>query len=173
MSLTRQQKEQRVAEGSQALSEAVSVVFMSYDALGVKDMEELRAKLFEQGIKMRVMPKRLMKLVLDKAKIDFNPVPQAGQMAILWGNDAIAPAKVLNEFAKKRDNIQMVAGIMESKLLSADEVKALALLPGRQELLGQLVGTIAGPIRSFVSVLSGVQRNTVYVLSAIRDQKTA
>jgi len=171
VALTRQQKEERVAKVEKDISSAVSIVFMSYDGLTVEDSEALRDQLQQQGARLRVISKRLLKIILDRANLAFDPVKQAGQVAFVWGNDAIAPAKVLHGFAKKKTKIQIVGGIMEGSVLSSEQVKQLATLPGKDEMRAQLVGTIAGPIRGFVSVLSGTQRNFLYALSAIRDQK--
>jgi len=171
MALTRQQKEQRIKTTTEDLSGAVSYVFLSYDAFNVEDVEELRGQMHEQGVSMRVMPKRLLKIVLQNVELDFDPTQVDGQLAVVWGSDAVAPAKVLYEFAKERDNLKLVAGAMDGSPLSAEEVTALAQLPGREELLAKLVGTLAGPISGFQSVLSGVQRNAVYVLTAVKEQK--
>ena len=171
MALTRQQKEQRVAEAQEAIAGATSVVFMAYDALGVTDLEELRDALHREGARVRVMPKRLLKRVLESAKLEFDPTAQSGQLAIVWGNDAVAPAKVLYTFAKKREHVQLIAGSLEGKLLQQSEILALAQLPTRLELLAQLVGTMVNPLRGLQTVLNGVQRQTVYVLAALVEQK--
>ena len=152
MSLTREQKEEKVKEASEAIKGAVSTVVMTYDALNVLDMEELRGALHEQGVSMKVMPKRLLKLVMDKAKFDFDPTSQEGQMALVWSDDAVAPAKVLAEFAKDHENVELRAGIMEGELLSVEEVQQLAKLPNREQLIGQLVSVLAGPSRGLVTV---------------------
>ena len=173
MPLTRTQKEERVVEASEVLSSAVSVVFMTYDALSVVDINELRDKMHEQGVRMRVIPKRLLKLATVKTKLAFDPTEHEGQVALVWGSDAIAPAKVLYEFAQEHaEQVKLIAGTMAGVELDAKEVNALAQLPSRDELLGKLVGTLSNPIRSLASVMSGVQRNTVYVLQAIAASKS-
>lgn len=171
MALTREQKETRVKETAETLSSAVSVVFVTYDALQLADMNALRDQLFEAGVSMRVIPKRLAKIALENAKLDFDPTTQEGQLALVWGDDVISPAKVLAGFAKDHEQLQLVGGVMDSAVISDEEVKKLATMPSREELLAKLVGTLAGPISGFQSVLSGVPRNAVYVLSAIKDQK--
>jgi large subunit ribosomal protein L10 len=172
MALTRQQKEQKVTEAQTHLKSASSVVFMTYNALGVSDSEELRSQLFEAGIRMRVIPKRLLSLAANNLNLELDCVHEEGQIAFLWSDDdVIAPAKTLQKFAKKHDNVVMVGGIMEGRVLTRDEVDALAKLPGLTELRGQLVGTIANPLRGFVTVLSGTQRGLVQVLQSIADSK--
>ena len=174
MPLTRQQKEERVATTTEDLKGAESYVFMAYDGLNVTDMGELRTKLYEQGAHLRVLPKRLLRLVMKNVGQDWDPTAVEGQIAVAWGNDPVAPAKVLHEFAKKRAEIMwLVAGAMGGAFLAKEQVIALAQLPGKQELRGQLVGVIAGPMRGLVVTLSGVQRNFVYALKAVADKKDA
>lgn len=171
MALTRQQKEQRVEQARQDIAGATSLVFMAFDGLTITQVNELRDKLFAEGASMRVMPKRLLRLVVKNANIDFDPQTHSGQVALIWGNDAVAPAKVLHAFAKANDNIKLLAGALNGATLSLDQVTALAQLPTRPELLGQLVGVLAGPARGLVTVLSGTARQMVYVLTAIAEHK--
>ncbi len=171
MPLTRQQKVERVSQSAQDFSAATSVVFMKYDALTVTDAEALREQLHQHQARMRILPKRLLKRVMEQAGWNFDPTATPGQLAVVWGSDAVAPAKVLHTFAQKHENIQLVAGFLAGNMLSLAEVTALALLPSREQLLGKLVGTIANPMRGLVGVLSGVQRGTVQVLSAIAEKR--
>lgn len=173
MSLTKQEKRTQVTDMEEAVKGATSVVFVAFDGLTVDEATELRDKLFAEGIRMRVMPKRLLRIVLQNSNLDFDPKSSAGQIAVVWGADPVAPAKVLHEFAKKHESISLAAGVLEKNVLTKEQVVALAKLPNKQELLGMLVGVLSGPMRGFASVLAGVPRATVYVLSAIRDQKQA
>lgn len=173
MPLTRHQKEERVATMEKTLSEATSVVFMAYDALPVGDSEELRDNLFTEKGTIQVIPKRLLRIAMQNVKLDFDPVAEEGQVAVISGDDPVSPAKVAHEFAKKRDAVRLVAGVIEGELLSAEQVHALAKLPSKQELLGQFVSVLVGPMRGFQTVLTGAQRETVQVLNAIAEQKNA
>lgn len=171
MALTRQQKEKTVADIEQNVADATSVVFMAYDGLSISDVNELRDKLFEGGSRMQVIPKRLLRIAMQNQKREFDPTQHEGQVAVIWGSDAVAPAKVIYEFAEDKDNIQLLSGVLENEEITVEQVASLAKLPTREQLLGQLVGVLAGPARGFVTVLSGVPRNMVYVLQAIKDQK--
>lgn len=172
MSLTRQQKEESIAKMESDISSATSVVFMAYDALNVSQVEELRDRLHASNSKMRVIPKRLLRLIMENTKHDFDPTQEEGQIAVIWGDDTVAPAKALHTFAKDLENVRLVAGTLEGALISHEEVMVLAQLPNKEELLGKLVGTISGPIAGLQSVLNGVQRQTTQVLSAIANQKS-
>jgi large subunit ribosomal protein L10 len=172
MPLTRIQKEQAVKEVSEALPAATSVVFVGFDGLTVTDVTELRDKLYASGGRMRVMPKRLLAIALKNAKIEFDPGTHDGQMAVVWGTDVVTPAKIMYDFAKqKKDTLRLLAGVLEGNTLSLEQVTSLAQLPSREQLLAQLVGVLAGPMRGLVSVMSGVPRSLVYVLQAVKDQK--
>jgi len=165
MSLTRKQKEEVIALTEADLKAAVSIVLISYDKLTVAEGTEMRNLLSEAGGHMRVMPKRLLKIAFSNIKIGLDPTDLEGQVAVAWADDPVAPAKVLNDFAKKHEEkIQLLAGSME-------EVKALATLPTREQLLGQLLSVFNGPVQGTVRVLSGVQTSAVRVLQAIADQK--
>lgn len=172
MSLTRKQKEHSVNKVQESISAAASVVFLAYHGLTVEELNELRGNLRAAGGGMRVVPKRLLKIVLHNLKLDFNPTAHAGQLAVVWGDDAISPAKTLNAFVQKRqEKIRFLAGLLEGNMLSLAEVTSLSRLPSRDELLANLVCVIAGPARGLVTVLSGVPRRAVQVLKAIADQK--
>ncbi len=174
MPLTRQQKEEKVATTAQDLQGAASCVFIAYNGLNVDDMEELRDKLNESGARVRVLPKRLLRLVLKNLNLDFDPTQIEGQIAVAWGNDVVAPAKVLHDFAKTRaDIMRLVGGAMEGTLLQQAQVIALAQLPSKDQLRGQLLSVLVGPARGLVMTLSGVQRNFVYALQAVADKKPA
>lgn len=170
MPLTRQQKEQAIKDVGEALPQAVSVVFVGFNGLTVTDVNDLRNKLHEAGAKMRVMPKRLLKIALKNAKLEYDPATHEGQMAVVWGTDAVSPAKIMYDFAKqKKDVLKLLAGVLEGNTLSLEEVTSLAQLPTREQLLAQLVGVLAGPMRGLVSAMSGVPRSLVYVLQAVKE----
>ena len=86
-------------------------------------------------------------------------------------NDEVAAAKLMAEFAKDREDIQIVGGILEGEFVGTDAIKQLATLPSREELLAQLVGSINAPVSGFVNALAGNLRNFVYVLNAVKEAK--
>jgi large subunit ribosomal protein L10 len=85
----------------------------------------------------------------------------------------VAPAKVLSQFAKENDKLEIKVGVLNGKVLDVDAVKALASLPSREVLLAQLLGTLNAVPTSFVRVLAEIPRSMLNVLTAIRDQKEA
>ena len=87
--------------------------------------------------------------------------------------DPVAPAKILTEFAKKNEKLEIKAGIMEDKVLDLASIKALAALPSRESLLSQMLSVMVGVPTGFVRVLNGVPQQFMNVLLAIKDQKEA
>ena len=95
-----------------------------------------------------------------------------GQVAISLSNaDEVSAAKIIDIFAKTNPNVKMLGGTLGNQVMTAAEVKALAKVPSKEQLLGQLVGTLNAPISGFVNVLAGNLRGLVQVLNAVKEQK--
>jgi len=174
MAKTKDQKKKVVEQLKQELSKAKSVVFADFQGLKVPEIEELRNKCQEQGIDYTVAKKTLLRLALKEADYkDVEPREILGSLATVFGTeDEVAPAKVLAEFAKTHDALEIKAGILEGKLVGADVIMALSKVPSKPELYAKLVGTINAPISGFVNVLAGNLRSLVCVLNAIKQSKS-
>jgi len=168
------QKKEVVERLAQAFKESEISILVDYKGLNVLKMTELRAQLRKEGIQIEVVKNSLMERAsegTDAALMkDFFKGPNA---LILSKKDPVAPAKILINFAKDNDKLEIKAGALSGKLLNPEEIKQLAKLPSREELLGKLVYTLNAVPTSFVNVLSGVPRAFVNVLNAIKDQKEA
>src|SRR6266536_1939996 len=150
MAISRAQKEAAVAGLKQELSQIKLAVMTDYRGLTVPEVEELRAGLRAAGITYRVTKNTLMRLAVasDPKLKHIAPQTFTGPLALALGSrDEIAPAKLIFQYAKTHNALEIIGGITgDGQLLSAADVKALALLPSREQLLGQLVGTIAAPL---------------------------
>ena len=173
MSITRQEKEKIVTDLAGALKDAKGVVFANYRGLTVKEFDNLRKRGREQGTLVQVAKLTLMRKALKEAGIDVELDMNLPTAVAYSKEDEVTPAKILAKFASDTKKLEILAGILEGRKLNADEVKSLAKLPGRQELLGQMVFVIAGPMRGLVTVMSGVQRSLLYALNAITEKKAA
>ena len=172
MAVKRSEKEQILADLEAQLSDAKSVVFADYRGTTVKKIDELRKNLRKEGISTKVAKITLIRKALEKHGVDTSKMDFKAPVAVaISKQDEVAAARILTAFAKENKNVQVLAGVMENKYISAAEVKALAALPSKQELLGKLVGTINGPVSGFVNVLAGNLRNLVYVVNAIKESK--
>jgi len=173
MAVTRKEKEEILGELEASLEGAKSVVFADYRGTTVKKIDELRKKLRAEQVSTRVAKVTLIRKALEKQGVDTSALDFKAPVAMLVSKeDEVSPARIVSDFAKENKSIQVLMGVMENKVISADQVKALASLPSKQELYGQVVGTIAAPISGFVNVLSGNLRNIVYVLNAIKESKS-
>jgi large subunit ribosomal protein L10 len=169
---TKQQKKQIVENLTEKLKNSKAVVFSDYKGLAVKDMMKLRKDLREQGINFSVTKKTLMSLAFKNAKIEANIKEMEGQLAIaVSSQDEVEAAKIMAKTAKENENLKILGGILGVKFLGVEEVMALSRLPGKEELLSRLVGSINAPISGLVNVLAGNLRGLVNVLKAVADNK--
>lgn len=171
MPKSKQQKTEVLESLKSKLSKSKTVIFAAFNALGVKDNEELRLKLKAENGEYYVAKKTLLDLALNIS--DFKAKSLPGKVATVFAyEDEVAPAKALFTFKKgKEDKIQFLGGILNGKLLSQAEVESLAQLPSKPELYAKLVGSMNAPISGFVNVLAGNLRGLVRVLKAIEGTK--
>ncbi len=171
--LTRNQKHELVKELIEKIKAAKSVVFVDFKGLKVKDATILKRSLRAAGVEYVVVRKTLIDIALKNAGIEgANIAKVEGQVALSLSNlDEVAAAKIIDTFAKTNENVKMLGGVLGTQLMNADEVKALAKVPSKEQLLGQLVGTLNAPISGFVNVLAGNLRGLVQVLNAISEVK--
>jgi large subunit ribosomal protein L10 len=173
MAKTRQAKEKVLSEVAAFLKKAKGLVFADYAGLTVKDMQELRRTLRSKGVSYEVVKKTILRRGLKEVGFDkVNVDNLKGMISVAVSeSDEVEPAKQVMAFAKTHEKFQVLGGILETNFVDAAKVKELAKLPGKQELLGQLVGTIAAPISGLVNVLQGNLRGLVQVLSQIANSK--
>lgn len=174
MPKTRVQKEQALADYQDGLKRAKSVVFVNFDKLKVKDIEQLRRQCRAENIGYVVAKKTLMKLAMRDAGFEsVNPKTFNNSVATVFGfDDEVAPARIVQTFAKDHEALKTIGGILEGAYVDRERVIALATLPSKQELLARVVGTIQAPISGFVNVLAGNLRGLLYALNAIKESKS-
>ena len=170
-------KQAVVAQLKEQLESAKGVVLTSYKGLTVAQDTELRRELREAGVSYHVVKNTMLRIAAKEAGIEGIEEHLEGTTAFAFSTeDAVAPAKVICGFIKKNkledaEVLTVKVGMVEGKVIGGDEVKALAALPSREELIAKLLGSMNAPISNTVNVLQGVIRNAVYVLDAIRSQK--
>jgi len=166
------QKKEQVKRLAKEFSESEISILVDYKGLDVLKITDLRAQLRNEGVRMEVVKNTLLDRAsqgTDAALMkDFYKGPNA---IVLSADDPVAPARILVNFAKDNDKLEIKAGALSGKLLTIEEIKQLAKMPSRDELLGKLVYTLNAVPTSFVNVLSGVPRSFVNVLNAVKDQK--
>lgn len=173
MSLNLEDKKALVAEVSGAVSDAQAAVLAEYRGLTVAQMTELRVKAREQGVYIRVLKNTLAKRVVAGTELECLTDYFTGPLAFAASEDPVAVAKVVSEFAKANDKMQITAGAMNGNLMSVAEVEALAKLPSRDELLAKLMGTMQAPVQKLAQTINEVPGKFVRTLAAYQQSKEA
>lgn len=157
MSKVLQAKQAVVGEITDKLKAAATVVVVDYRGLSVSEVTELRKNLREQGIDFKVYKNSMSRRATEALGLEGLNEYLTGPNAIAFSNeDVVAPAKILNDFAKKNDKLEIKAGIIEGTIASQEEVKALAELPSREGLLSMLLSVLQAPVRNFALVTKAV-----------------
>ena len=171
MSLNIEQKKAVVAEVAQQFQGAQAAVLAEYRGLTVAQMTELRAKARHSQVYLRVVKNTLAERAVEGSSFECLKEKFSGPLALAISKDPVAVAKLLAEFSKDNDKLQIRIGAMSGKLMSLDQVQALAKLPSREQLLATLAGTLQAPIVKFVRTLNEVPSKFVRTLAAVRDAK--
>lgn len=172
MPLSKSRKQEQVRELTQEISDSQTVLFTDFAGSGVQDLEKLRGQLREQGGRYKVIKKTLFVKACQKLDIDLDLEQVPGNLAIVTGEDPVELAKTTQAFAKttSKDTFAVVGGLLEHSYMNAEQVSALAKLPSKEQLQAQVIGTIAAPMRDFLSVISGPSRGLVTALGEYRDK---
>jgi len=169
------EEKQQIAEDLRdRFSKSAIIVLTDYKGLDVAAMNDLRRKLRAEEIEYQVVKNSI--LIRASADNDGDLIKDffKGPSAVaLSYDDPIAPAKVLAQFAKDHEKLEIKVGVMNGKVLDATAIKALAQLPPREVLLGQLLSALNAIPTSFVRTIAEVPRSFVNLLAAIKDQKAA
>ncbi|WAA14006.1 50S ribosomal protein L10 [Fervidibacillus halotolerans] len=157
MSSAIEQKKQIVEEIAQKLKNSVSTVIVDYRGLNVAEVTELRKQLREAGVEFKVYKNSMMRRAADSVELSGLKDVLTGPNAIAFSTeDVVAPAKILNNFAKEHDALEIKAGVIEGSLATFEEIKALAELPSRDGLLSMLLSVLQAPIRNFALATKAV-----------------
>lgn len=163
MAISRDKKQTLVAELSDVLSSAKMTVFAQYQGLNVADVQELRRAAREAGVTITVVKNRLVRVALGSLDTykDTDTSGLTGQLLYaISTEDEVAPAQVLNTFAKTHPALVFAGAFSgEGALLSADDVKALAGLPSKNQLIAEVVAQLLSPVHDITNALSGNLHN--------------
>ena len=171
-----QAKRETIDSLVELLKKSDAVFITEYRGLTVKKISVCRKNIRQAGGEMKVCKNTLMRIALSECGMIQAPGFDFGPNGyVLSYGDAAAVAKAIRDLSKEKGNEALVVkgAILGGKLLTKEQVFALADLPSREQLLAQVVGTIAGPLRGLVTVLSGPARGLVTCLGQIKDKKDA
>ncbi len=154
--MTRKEKEQLVAELSDAFKQAGTVIICDFKGMSVKELEEFRKIGYEAGLGARVVKNTLAKLAFKNAGVD-EIVLNETNMAV-WGEDPIATAKAVAKYAKENDKFIIKGGVIDDEVVDAGKIIEYSKLLGREELLGMLLSVWTAPIRNMVCGLDNLAK---------------
>ena len=172
--MNRQEKAQIIERLNEKAGKAGIAVVTDFKGMTVEEITDLRVKLRDVGVDYQVVRNTLARLALKGTNHEVLKERLKENCAIALGYDEpVTVAKVLSDFAKNSKKFAVKYGALDGKFVDAAGLQALAKLPGKQELLGMLLGTMNAVPTSFVGLLANVPRSFLYALTAIKEQKEA
>lgn len=156
MSLNLEGKKEVVAEVVAKVANAQTMVLAEYRGTTVKDLTKLRAEARAKGVYMRVLKNTLARRAVDGTGFAVAKDHMVGPLLYSFSEDAVAAAKVVNDFAKGNDKLVITAGAYNGKMLDKAGVQSLANIPSKEVLLAQLLGLMQSPISGLARVLAAV-----------------
>lgn len=143
------------------IEDSESMIVVDYLGLTVAEVTELRAQLRDESVAFKVVKNTIMRRAMDALDIDYHDEVFRGPTAVAFGmEDAVAPARILKNFSKDAEALELKGGMIEGTILDKEEITKIASLPGREGLLSMLLSVLQAPIR-----------NVAYAVKAVKDQK--
>ena len=168
-------RKREVEELNELFKKSTCAIIAEYRGVNANDMTALRRDLRSANCKLKVTKNTLAKIAARDTGFEAVGSMLAGPVSIVFamGEDVSKPAKVLFDFAKANDKMNIVGGVLEGLAMGAAEVKKLASMPPKPVVQGMLLGLFQAPARNFVGVLAAAPRKMLYALNAIADKKKA
>ena len=172
--MLRNEKEAVIAEVAQLLTDTENMFVSDYRGLTVAELAQLRGKLRESGAKFKVVKNTLGGIAAERSGREAVKDMLGGPTAVTFcGDDVVAAAKALADFARTHPQLEVRGGLLESSFIDPAGVKVLASLPPRDALIAQLVATMAAPITGLVTVLQATVSGFVRALDQVAQQRAA
>jgi len=173
MALSRARKQEIVESYGQGLATATHAFLLSYKGASVPQVTDLRAKVRQKGGKYLVVKNTLALRAVEGGALKALETHFTGPTAVVYGNDPVAIAKVLNDFIKDAPAFEFKVALVDGQVVAAAQIKELAMLPSREELIAKLLGTMQAPIAKLVRTMNEVPGKFVRTLAAVKDAKPA
>jgi large subunit ribosomal protein L10 len=170
MKLTREKKSQVLGDLKGLFKDSSASVASNYSGLAGSEITELRKSLRGKGIKLAVTKNTLVKKALADLGLEISQEILDQPVIFAFGEDEVEVCKLLHQFAKEHEKLKILGGIISGEQAEKSQITALALLPGREELEGKLVGILAAPAYGLVNVLHGNIRGLVNILNQYKNK---
>ena len=151
--MNKEQKKNYITEMTANFENSEAVLVTHYQGLTVKQLDELRKQMREQGIQFKITKNRITKLALEKTKCKDLANLFTGPTAVALYKDAISTAKILTKFSKENNNLKILGGIMGKEILDVAAVANVATLPTLDEARAEIIGILRSPAQKIVSIL--------------------
>ena len=151
--MNKNQKKQYIEDMTTQFEKTEAVIVTHYQGLTVSQLDDLRKKMREHGIKFKITNNRITKLALEKTKCKELSSLFSGPTAVAMSEDAIASAKILTKFSKENENLKILGGIMGADILDVSGVQNVATLPSLEEARAKIVGILRSPAQKIASIL--------------------
>jgi large subunit ribosomal protein L10 len=170
--MARPEKVAEVKAITASLKAAQSMVLADFTGLTVHQMTSFRAQCREKNVQCRVVKNRLARIAADDAELAFLKDHLTGPTALIMGPESqVDPAKIVMDFAKDNEAMQVKGGIVDGQYLEPDQVVALSKIPSMEELIAKMMGSINSPASGLVGVTNGVAGALCRVIDAVAKQK--
>jgi large subunit ribosomal protein L10 len=170
---TKAQKQEMVTDLSAKLRQAPTIYLTDFTGLNVARMTDLRRKLRAAGVEYVVVKNTLALRALSDAQVTgLEPHLEGPTGFVLAGADPVVAAKVLSDFAKEHEKPAIKIGLVEGRTVTAAEVKRLAALPSRKDLLAQMMGTLQAPLAGLAGAMSGMLYMMAGALEALKTKRS-
>ncbi len=173
MSLSFEQKKAVISEVTEAIASAQAGVLAEYRGLNVAQITALRQQARNAGVWIRVVKNNLAKRVIQGSNFECLTDYFVGPIIFSTSEDPVSVAKVMAGFAKDNEGLKITAGAMNGTLIDFATIQSLSKLPGRDELIAKLMGTMQAPIQKLVATLNEVPSKCVRTLAAVAEAKKA
>lgn len=171
MLLTKEKKSEILAQLKSLFESSGAAIASDYSGLKANDVTKLRKLMAEKGISLIVTKNSLVKKAIEELSLEIDQEILDKPVIFAFGEDEVETAKVLSDFAKEHESLEILGGIIQGEASDGAKIKVLSLLPSRDELQGKLVGILAAPTYGLVNVLHGNIRGLVNVLNQYKDKK--
>lgn len=172
MAVTRQQKEESLAELKEKFAKAKSVAFGQYAGMSVEQISAMRKEMRAANVEFKVAKKTLMKIAAKENGVEVSDEMIPGTIAAIFSyGDQVSGPKIVSKFAKKIEVLKLVGGIMDGKILSLKDIKILADLPSKEELLAQFMSMLLSPLQKFHGTISAPMSSFARAAQAYADKK--
>lgn len=172
MATSKSKKSEVMDRVKSMLDQSKEVVLTEYRGMSVKEMTEFRSTLRKSGVQLKVLKNTLSRKLFSEAGMTGIEEQLEGPIAVgFLSDDVAASSKVLLDYSKKNEFLKIKAGYIDGKVVTAEQLKAIASLPSREVLLGMVLGTMQAPVKNLMTVMRGTTQNLVYALNDLKEKK--